>query len=143
MVLTEAFPSGTPVIASAIAGYSDVVTDGVDGVLVPPADAQRLAEELQQAHHEPERLLGQSPLTHAAGISTPLLILHSEGDLRCPIEQAEQLFAALKNLGCEVELVRYPREANHGLSRSGPPDLRLDRLERIAAWMERWLMRGE
>ena len=56
MVLTEAFAAGTPVIASAIAGYSDVVTDGVDGVLVPPADPQRLAEELQRAQHEPERL---------------------------------------------------------------------------------------
>jgi phosphatidyl-myo-inositol alpha-mannosyltransferase len=56
MVLTEAFAAGTPVIASAIAGYSDVVTDGVDGLLVPPADPQRLAEELQRVHHEPERL---------------------------------------------------------------------------------------
>ncbi len=56
MVLTEAFAAGTPVIASNIAGYSDVVTDGVDGRLVPPGDPQRLAEELQRAHHEPERL---------------------------------------------------------------------------------------
>ncbi len=56
MVLTEAFAAGTPVVASAIAGYSDVVSDGVDGVLVPPGDAQRLAEELQRAYHEPERL---------------------------------------------------------------------------------------
>ena len=55
MVLTEAFAAGTPVIASNIAGYADVVTDGVDGVLVPPADAQRLAEELQRLHHEPRR----------------------------------------------------------------------------------------
>jgi phosphatidylinositol alpha-mannosyltransferase len=56
MVLTEAFAAGTPVIASEIAGYSDVVTDGVDGVLVPPGDPQRLAEELQRAHYERERL---------------------------------------------------------------------------------------
>ena len=47
MVLIEAMAAGTPVIASAIAGYSDVVTNGTDGVLVPPADPQALAEELQ------------------------------------------------------------------------------------------------
>jgi phosphatidylinositol alpha-mannosyltransferase len=56
MVLTEAFAAGTPVIASAIAGYSDVVSDGVDGLLVPPGDPQRLAEELQRVHHERDRL---------------------------------------------------------------------------------------
>ncbi|MBS1884565.1 MAG: flippase-like domain-containing protein [Actinobacteria bacterium] len=56
MVLTEAFAAGTPVIASAIAGYGDVVTDGVDGLLVPPGDPQRLAEELQRVAHEPQRL---------------------------------------------------------------------------------------
>ncbi|HEX6117529.1 MAG TPA: lysylphosphatidylglycerol synthase domain-containing protein [Solirubrobacterales bacterium] len=55
MILTEAFAAATPVVASRIAGYSDVVTDGADGVLVPPADAQALAEELQRLHHEPER----------------------------------------------------------------------------------------
>ncbi|MBS1846486.1 MAG: flippase-like domain-containing protein [Actinobacteria bacterium] len=56
MVLTEAFAAGTPVIASGIAGYSDVVTDGVDGLLVPPGDPQRLAEELQRVAHEPQLL---------------------------------------------------------------------------------------
>jgi phosphatidylinositol alpha-mannosyltransferase len=56
MVLTEAFAAGTAVIASNIAGYSDVVSEGVDGVLVPPADPQRLAEELQSLSHAPERL---------------------------------------------------------------------------------------
>ena len=65
-----------------------------------------------------------SPLSYVQNINTPLLILHSEGDLRCPIEQGEQLFIALKRLKREVEFVRYPPEASHDLSRSGPPDLR-------------------
>jgi phosphatidyl-myo-inositol alpha-mannosyltransferase len=55
MVLIEAMAAGTPVVASRIAGYSDVVHNGRDGVLVPPADPQSLAEELQLLWHEPER----------------------------------------------------------------------------------------
>ena len=61
MVLTEAFAAGTPVIASEIAGYTDVVTDGVDGVLVPPADPQRFAEELQALSLDPQRLARDGP----------------------------------------------------------------------------------
>ena len=91
------------------------------------------------AYANPEGLIRQSPLFCAGAVETPLLIIHSEGDLRCPIEQAEQLFAALRRQGKEVEFVRYPREANHGLSRGGPPDLRLDRLRRIREWMDRYL----
>src|SRR3984957_5273229 len=60
MVLTEAFAAGTPVIASDIAGYRDVVRDGVDGVLVPPADPQALAETLRDFYDEPERLRGMA-----------------------------------------------------------------------------------
>src|SRR4051812_30279728 len=56
MVLIEAMAPGTGVVAPAIAGYSDVVTNGVDGILVPPADPQALAEELQLLAHEPERI---------------------------------------------------------------------------------------
>jgi phosphatidylinositol alpha-mannosyltransferase len=55
MVLTEAFAAGTPVVASDIAGYRDVVRDGIDGVLVPPGDAQALAEVLRELWHEPEQ----------------------------------------------------------------------------------------
>jgi phosphatidylinositol alpha-mannosyltransferase len=55
MVLTEAFAAGTPVIASDIAGYRDVVRDGVDGVLVPPGDPQALAEALRDLYEEPAR----------------------------------------------------------------------------------------
>jgi phosphatidylinositol alpha-mannosyltransferase len=55
MVLTEAFAAGTPVIASDIAGYRDVVRDGTDGLLVPAGDAQALAEALRDLYDEPER----------------------------------------------------------------------------------------
>ena len=56
MVLTEAFAAGTPVVASDIAGYRDVVRNGVDGVLVPPADPQALAETLRDLWEEPDQL---------------------------------------------------------------------------------------
>jgi phosphatidylinositol alpha-mannosyltransferase len=55
MVLTEAFAAGTPVVASDIAGYRDVVRDGVDGILVPPANAVALAESLRDLWEAPER----------------------------------------------------------------------------------------
>ena len=55
MVLTEAFASGTPVVASAIAGYSDVVTDGHDGLLLPVGDAVELGESLRSLALDPER----------------------------------------------------------------------------------------
>lgn len=87
----------------------------------------------------PERLWAQSPLRFAAQVRTPLLIIHSEGDLRCPIGQAEEWFAALRRLKKEVVFVRYPAETSHGLSRSGPPDLRVDRLQRIAQWLDQHL----
>ena len=67
MVLTEAFAAGTPVIASDIAGYRDVVRDGVDGVLVPAGDAQTLAEALRDLYDEPERL-GQMARAAAAKV---------------------------------------------------------------------------
>ena len=55
MVLTEAFAAGTPVVASNIPGYRDVVRDGLDGLLVAPGDAQALAEVLRDLHEEPDR----------------------------------------------------------------------------------------
>ena len=71
MVLIEAMAAGTGVVASAIAGYSDVVTNGVDGVLVPPADPQALAEELQLLAHEPERIGRWARRGAAAPSATP------------------------------------------------------------------------
>lgn len=79
-----------------------------------------------------------SPLTYAQHITTPLLILHSEDDLRCPMEQAEQLFVALKKQRKEVLFVRFPEE-NHELSRSGKPRHRLERFRYILEWFTRYL----
>ncbi|HXF82761.1 MAG TPA: S9 family peptidase, partial [bacterium] len=75
----------------------------------------------------------RSPLAYVANIKTPLLILHSEMDLRCPIPEAEQLFAALKKLRREVVFVRFPNES-HDLSRIGKPAHRLERLRHIVRW---------
>lgn len=88
---------------------------------------------------DPADYLRNSPLTYADDITTPLLIIHSEGDLRCPIEQAEQLFAALVLRNRDVTFLRYGPESNHNLSRGGPPDLRADRQERIAEFFARYL----
>jgi dipeptidyl aminopeptidase/acylaminoacyl peptidase len=82
--------------------------------------------------------LAQSPTTYADKITTPLLILHSENDLRCPIEQAEHLFTILRLLGREVEFVRFPAES-HELSRSGSPFHRVTRLEILVDWFDRYL----
>jgi phosphatidyl-myo-inositol alpha-mannosyltransferase len=81
MVLTEAFAAGTPVIASEIAGYSDVVTDGTDGILVPPADPQRLAEELQSLYLEPARrqAMGRAARRTAAYYAWPRVAERVEG----------------------------------------------------------------
>ncbi len=82
-----------------------------------------------------EKLWQQSPIRYVKAIETPLLIIHSEQDHRCPIEQAEQLFIALKQLGKETRFIRFPDEG-HELSRSGRPDRRLERLEAILEWFE-------
>lgn len=83
---------------------------------------------------DPELLWQQSPLRHAANVTTPTLIIHSEDDLRCPMEQAEQWFVALKRIGrAETRLVRFPGET-HELSRSGRPDRRIERLDELISW---------
>jgi dipeptidyl aminopeptidase/acylaminoacyl peptidase len=91
---------------------------------------------------DPARYLRQSPLTYVDAIRTPLLIVHGEMDLRCSVEQADQLFTALKVLGREVEYVRYP-EQSHGMARMGRPSLRTDRLERYVEWFRRHLVGEE
>jgi dipeptidyl aminopeptidase/acylaminoacyl peptidase len=85
-----------------------------------------------------EKYWGMSPLKFVRRIKTPLLIIHSENDMRTPIEQAEQLYIALKLQKKEVRFVRYPEES-HGLSRGGRPDRRIDRLKKILSWFDTYL----
>ncbi|WP_442598594.1 S9 family peptidase [Neobacillus sp. D3-1R] len=81
------------------------------------------------------KLLELSPLHYARNVKTPTLILHSEQDLRCPMEQAEQWYVALKRLGVDTKFVRFPDE-NHDLSRSGKPKHRLERLNHLIGWFD-------
>jgi dipeptidyl aminopeptidase/acylaminoacyl peptidase len=87
---------------------------------------------------DPDRYVQRSPLTWVKQIHTPLLIIHSEQDLRCNIQQAEELFAALKYLGREVLFVRFEGQS-HGLSRGGHPKLRLERLRHGLRWFDEHL----
>ncbi|MGN6793214.1 MAG: S9 family peptidase [Streptosporangiaceae bacterium] len=81
----------------------------------------------------PEVYARHSPVTYVKDMTTPLLILHSEDDLRCPIAQAEELFVALRLLGREPVMVRFPAE-NHELSRGGSPRHRIMRANLILDW---------
>lgn len=90
------------------------------------------------AHEDPDLYLRMSPWTYAKDIETPLLILHSEQDLRCNIEQAEALFTTMRLLKKEVELVRFPAES-HELTRSGNPVHRVQRFELVLEWFDRYL----
>jgi dipeptidyl aminopeptidase/acylaminoacyl peptidase len=90
------------------------------------------------AWEDTEKLWKHSPLAYVGNVQTPLLILHGEQDLRCPIEQAEQLYVALKRRKQTTRLVRFPG-ANHELSRSGNPHLRVRRLEHIVGWFNEYL----
>jgi dipeptidyl aminopeptidase/acylaminoacyl peptidase len=85
-----------------------------------------------------ERLWRRSPLRHVSAIRTPLLMLQGEADLRCPPQDNEQLFIALRHLGRTVEYVLYPDEA-HVFSSSGRPDRRVDRMTRMLDWFDRHL----
>ena len=80
----------------------------------------------------------QSPMKYMGGAVTPTLVIHSEQDLRCAIEQGEQVFVALKRLGVDTEMVRFPDEP-HGLSRGGRTDRRVVRLKHILRWFDRYL----
>ncbi len=84
-----------------------------------------------------EALVERSPLTYASEVQTPVLLMHGEEDYRCPIEQAEQFFVALRRQGKTVEFVRFPK-SSHGFRRSGHPALHVEYLDRMLSWLGRY-----
>jgi dipeptidyl aminopeptidase/acylaminoacyl peptidase len=87
---------------------------------------------------DPQRIAAQSALAGAGAITTPTLVIHSENDWRCPLEQGTRLFVELERRGVPTELLLFPGEG-HELSRSGRPRHRLARLEHVLRWWARWL----
>ncbi|CAM3105473.1 S9 family peptidase [Saccharomonospora xinjiangensis] len=87
---------------------------------------------------DPEEQRRRSPLAHADRIRIPFAIAHSEHDWRCPIEQAQRMFVALKAGGCETEMLLFPGEG-HELTRSGSPRHRIQRFDAVLEWWQRHL----
>ena len=83
-------------------------------------------------------LLKHSPITYVDHVTTPVLLYHGENDLRCPIEQSEQYFVALKRRGKEVEFLRFP-DSSHGFRKLGHPRLRVECSRRILDWLAKYV----
>ncbi|QCU78050.1 S9 family peptidase [Citricoccus sp. SGAir0253] len=87
---------------------------------------------------DPEQVRAQNPMRHVDGVRTPTLVIHSEQDLRCPIEHAQRYYQGLWARGVEAELLVFPGE-DHELSRSGTPWHRRARFEHVLRWWDRHL----
>ncbi|MET3950206.1 S9 family peptidase [Arthrobacter sp. UYEF36] len=85
-----------------------------------------------------EQMAAQSPMARVDQVRTPSLVIHSEEDLRCPVEQGQRYFTALKQLGVEAAFLVFPGE-NHELSRAGTPHHRKQRFDQILQWWSRYL----
>ncbi len=80
-------------------------------------------------------LTEHSPLSHSSNIATPLLLLHGEKDLRCPIGQSEEYFTALQRQGKTAVFIRYPGEGHQFRK----PRNQIDKLERTLAWLDHYI----
>jgi dipeptidyl aminopeptidase/acylaminoacyl peptidase len=87
---------------------------------------------------DPHRLLAHSPLMFVHNVTTPVMITANEADHRCPVEQAEQYYIALRKLGREAVFLRFQDES-HTMSTNGRPKPRIERLTRVLVWFDRHL----
>ncbi|MRN56900.1 alpha/beta hydrolase family protein [Paenibacillus monticola] len=91
---------------------------------------------------QPELLWQRSPLAHVKKVEVPMLIMHGEQDLRCPIGQSDEWYTALKRLGKKARLIRYPG-SNHSFLKIGKPSYRVEALEEVNSWFNEHLRGGE
>lgn len=89
-------------------------------------------------HANLDKYWDQSPMKYINNAKTPTLVIHSEFDMRVAQEQGEQVFVALRKLGVDTEMVLFPGEP-HGLSRDGRTDRRVQRLNHILRWFDKYL----
>ena len=87
---------------------------------------------------DPAQIAAQSPMAVVDRVKTPTLVLHSELDFRCPLEQATRYYAALKKQGTEAEMLIFPGE-DHELTRGGRPQHRVQRFDAVLDWWRRYL----
>jgi dipeptidyl aminopeptidase/acylaminoacyl peptidase len=85
-----------------------------------------------------DEIRASSPLSYADRITKPFMIVHSEQDWRCPLEQAQRMYVALRAQGTETQFLLFPGEG-HELSRSGKPAHRVQRLRAVLDWWSKWL----
>ncbi|MDE0545586.1 S9 family peptidase [Microbacterium sp. C7(2022)] len=79
----------------------------------------------------------QSPMAVVDQVNTPTLVMHSEQDYRCPLEQATRYFSALKRAGVQTEMLIFPGE-DHELTRAGQPRHRIERFDAVLEWWSRY-----
>jgi dipeptidyl aminopeptidase/acylaminoacyl peptidase len=134
-------------LTSWLVGHTDRFAAACSERAVNDMESEEVTSDLAGSFHyeigvkhldAPEVYRRISPVSYVHAIRTPLLILHSENDLRCHVEQADRLFVALRMLGRPVEYWRFPEEG-HELSRSGSPCHRVQRAEIILDWFGRHL----
>ncbi|MBP3039868.1 S9 family peptidase [Bacillaceae bacterium Marseille-Q3522] len=84
-----------------------------------------------------EKVMEFSPIRYARNVKTPTLVMQNEKDYRCPMEQGEQWYIALRRLGVATKLIRFPDES-HGMASSGKPSHRLERLKHLLEWFDHY-----